>query len=127
MQLMRLGITLLLSLLLSSCYNYERECKDFQTGVFEFETVLGTEIVKTTFERRTKYEVENYQGKIDTSSIRWVNECEYILKSINPKSMQDQKPMHFKILETDGTTYKFEYNVAGDTNKQIGTARKISD
>lgn len=124
---MRLLILFFSAFLFTSCYDYERNCADFQTGVFEFETVLGSEVVKTTFERRADFEVENYQGKIDTSSIRWVNDCEYILKSINPKSMQDQKPMHFKILETDGNTYKFEYNVAGDTNKQIGTARKVGD
>lgn len=117
----------LLCCLCFSCYDYERNCERFQTGVFEFETVLGTEVVKTTFERRENFEVETYQGKIDTSSIRWVNDCEYILKSINPKSMQDQKPMHFKILETDGNTYKFQYNIAGDTNKQQGTARKVAD
>lgn len=124
---MRLILAFCVCMLFVSCYDYERNCADFQTGVFEFETVLGTEVVKTTFERRADYEVETYKGKIDTSSIRWVNDCEYILKSINPKSMQDQKPMHFKILETDGNTYKFEYNVAGDTNKQIGVARKVGD
>ncbi len=124
---MRLLVLFLCSSLFLSCYDYERNCKDFQTGTFEFETVLGTEVVKTTFVRGKEYEIETYQGKIDTSSIRWVNDCEYILKSINPKSMQDQKPMHFKILETDGKTYKFEYNIAGDTNKQLGTARKVSN
>ncbi|NGZ89633.1 DNA topoisomerase IV [Psychroflexus maritimus] len=117
----------LLSCLCFSCYDYERDCERFQTGVFEFETVLGSEVVKTTFERRESFEIETYQGKTDTSSIRWVSDCEYILKSINPKSMKDQKWMQFKILETDANTYKFEYNIVGDSNKQQGMARKIAD
>jgi hypothetical protein len=101
------------------------ECANFQTGIFEFETLIEGELVKTTFVRQKAIEIETYRGKKDTASIRWVNECEYILKAINPKNMAEQKPMHFKILTTAPNSYTFEYNIVGENTKQRGTAYKV--
>ena len=116
---------LLLSFLIFSCYNPERNCQDFKTGTFEYEALIGTEVLITTFNRNDTLEIDSFRGKSDSSSIRWINDCEYIVKKINPKNMAEEKAIHIKILTTKGNEYNFEYNIVGDTNKQKGTAKKI--
>ncbi len=116
---------LLAMLLLNSCYKPERNCTDFKTGSFEFETYLDGEVVKTTFTRNDTLEIDYYKGQADSSSIRWINDCEYIAKKINPQSMMDRKALHFKILTTQGNSYTFEYALVGDSKKQKGTAVKV--
>ena len=118
-----LPISLFLSI--SSCYNIERNCNDFHTGTFEFEALIDGELAKTTFIRNDSIEIDFYQGKSDTSSIRWINDCEYIVKKINPKNMAEQKALHMKILTTDGNTYMFEYAIVGSNTKQKGVVKKI--
>ena len=122
---MRFITGLLLSFLIFSCYNPERNCQDFKTGTFEYEALIGTELLTTTFNRNDTLEIDFFKGKSDSSSIRWINDCEYIVKKINPKNMAEEKAIHIKILTTKGNEYNFEYNIVGDTNKQKGTAKKI--
>ena len=122
---MRFITGLLLSFLIFSCYDPERNCQDFKTGTFEYEALIGTEVLITTFNRNDTLEIDSFKGKSDSSSIRWINDCEYIVKKINPKNMAEEKAIHMKILTTKGNEYNFEYNIVGDTNKQKGTAKKI--
>lgn len=122
---MRFITGLLLSFLIFSCYNPERNCQNFKTGIFEYEALIGTELLTTTFNRNDTLEIDFFKGKSDSSSIRWINDCEYIVKKINPKNMAEKKAIHIKILTTKGNEYNFEYNIVGDTNKQRGTAKKI--
>lgn len=122
---MRILFPLLTSLLLISCYNPERNCIDFKTGTFEYEALVGAEMLTTTFIRNDSIEIDFFKGKSDTSSIRWINDCEYIVKKINPKSMTEEKAIHMKILTTSGSEYIFEYNIVGDTKKQKGTVKKV--
>ena len=122
---MRFITGLLLSFLIFSCYDPERNCQDFKTGTFEYEALIGTEVLTTTFNRNDTLEIDSFRGKSDSSSIRWINDCEYIVKKINPKNMAEEKAIHMKILTTKGNEYNFEYNIVGDTNKQKGTAKKI--
>ena len=113
-------------LLLGACYNQERNCTDFKTGKFKFEHEIDGKKQITYFERNDSIEVETFEGKTDTSSVRWINDCEYILKKINPKNMQEQKAVHMKILTTNDDTYTFEFSIVGDNNKQKGTVTKIN-
>ena len=122
---MRFITGLLLSFLIFSCYDPERNCQDFKTGTFEYEALIGTEVLTTTFNRNDTLEIDFFKGKSDSSSIRWINDCEYIVKKINAKTMAEEKAIHMKILTTKGNEYNFEYNIVGDTNKQKGTAKKI--
>jgi hypothetical protein len=122
---MRFITGLLLSFLIFSCYDPERNCQDFKTGTFEYEALIGTEVLTTTFNRNDTLEIDSFKGKSDSSSIRWINDCEYIVKKINPNNMAEEKAIHMKILTTKGNEYNFEYNIVGDTNKQKGTAKKI--
>jgi hypothetical protein len=113
-------------LLLMSCYERERNCKDFKTGKFRFETEINGVKKTTLFQRDETIEIENFEGTVDTSSIRWINDCEYILQNTNPKNMQEKKAVHMKILNTNKNSYTFEYSIVGDANKQKGTVTKIN-
>ena len=121
---MRFISILLFTFLIFSCYNPERNCQDFKTGTFEYKALIGAEVLSTTFTRNDTLEIDCFNGKSDSSSIRWINDCEYIVKKINPKNMAEEKAIHMKILTTKGNDYIFEYNIVGDTKKQKGTAKK---
>jgi hypothetical protein len=123
---MRLLLGFFLTLSFNGCYNPERNCLDFKTGTFEYEALIGTEMLTTTFKRNDTLEIDYFQGKSDSSIIRWINDCEYIVQKIKPKNMAEEKAIHMKILTTNGNEYVFEYNIVGDTNKQRGTAKKIN-
>ncbi len=120
-----LFILLLTALLMSSCYEQERNCSKFKTGTFEFESFLDGELVKTRFTRNDSIEIDYFKGETDTSSIRWINDCEYIIKNLYPKSREEEKPLHIKILTTKDNTYTFEYGLVGETRKERGTAIKV--
>ena len=116
---------LILLLSFTSCYQPERNCSDFKTGTFEFESYLNGELVKTRFERNDSIEIDYFRGKADTSTVRWINDCEYLVKNKNPKNRAEEKPIHMKILTTKGNSYTFEYGLVGETKKQRGTAVKV--
>jgi hypothetical protein len=113
-------------LLLTSCYNQERNCKDFKTGKFSFEYEIDGKKKTTFFERTDSLEIETFEGKTDTSSVRWVSDCEYILQKIHPKNMQEEKAVQMKILTTKENSYTFEFSIVGDTNKHKGTVTKLN-
>ena len=119
-------LLLLIAAGLVSCYQPERNCTDFKTGTFEFESYLNGELVKTRFVRNDTMEIDYFRGKADTSAIRWINDCEYLVTNKNPKNRAEEKPIHMKILTTKNNTYTFEYGLVGDTKKRKGTAVKVN-
>jgi hypothetical protein len=120
-------ILFLLSLTLVSCYQVEHNCKDFKTGKFEFSQEINGKKVTSTFERTDYLQIETFNGKTDTASIRWVNDCEFVLQKLHPKNMKEKKAISMKIISTKDKTYIFEYAFVGDNKKQRGTVKKISD
>ncbi len=111
-----------------SCFNPERNCVEFKTGKFSFTSIVLGDTLTTTFVRTDSIEVDYYLNRVDSSSVRWLNDCECIVKKLRPLIYQDSKSVHMKILTTTSDTYTFEYNLVGDTkNKQRGTVTKISD
>jgi hypothetical protein len=120
-------IFLLPLLSLISCYNAERNCKDFKTGKFKFEYKVDGVNKTTVFERNDSIEIETFEGKTDTSSIRWVSDCEYVLQKIHPKNMAEKKAITMKILTTSKNSYIFEFGIVGSDVKQRGTVEKIAD
>ncbi|WP_299390893.1 hypothetical protein [uncultured Gelidibacter sp.] len=127
---MKLLLPLIFLVLLTSCYNKERNCQDFKTGTFEFKyTTDGVEKIGR-FVRTEDLNIDYYENKIDTASIRWINDCEFIMKHINPKNMSEEKAIHMKILTTSEDSYTFEYSLAvqpGSQKKRVeqGTATKV--
>jgi len=120
---------LIVVLIFFSCYNQERNCKNFQSGTFEFETISSNgDALKTYFTRTNTLEIDYFDNKIDSSSVNWVSECECILRKINPKNLSQGKSIQMKILSTFEDEYIFEYSFVGDIkNSNRGKAKKISD
>ena len=114
-----------LLLLLISCYNREYNCKDFKTGKFQFDYKVDGVMKTTIFERKDKIEIETFEGKTDTSSIRWVSDCEYILQKLHPKNSMERKAINMKILSTTKDSYTFEFGIVGSDQKQKGTVTKL--
>ena len=75
--------------------------------------------------RDENLQVETFEGRTDSSTVRWINNCEVVFRTLNPKSRIDKKDIHLKILSTTDSTYVFEYNYVGETNKQKGIAKRI--
>lgn len=118
--------TFLLVVGLSSCYQPERNCKDYRTGSFSFTYEVGDSLRTGKFIRGSDFSVDYYEGKIDSASIRWFNDCEFILQDINSKTA-----IHYKIISTTDSSYTFQYNKAvKDANKELvvrtGTAFKTN-
>lgn len=120
-------LILLPLLLLISCYDTKHNCKDFKTGKFKFEHQVDGVKKTTFFERNDSIEIETFEGKTDTASIRWVSDCEYILQKLHPKNRDEKKAIDMKILTTSENSYTFEFGLVGVETKQRGTVTKISD
>lgn len=119
-------IIVLTSLLLFSCYKKENNCTNFKTGIFIFTQEIDGKKHTTTFTRNEKYQIETYNGKTDTASVRWVSDCEFVLEKLHPKNMQEKKAISMRILTTKENAYTFEYSFVNDDNKQLGTVTKIN-
>jgi hypothetical protein len=128
---MRFAIPILLLILLSSCQDIQRNCSDYKTGYFEF-TFKTNAVEKTArFIRTENLNIDLFEGKVDSASIRWINNCEFIQKKINPKNMAEQRAVHFKIIATTENSYTFQYQDASpDSNKkkrvEKGTAYRVT-
>jgi hypothetical protein len=119
--------TLLLPILLSliSCFRGEQNCKDFKTGKFEFVQKIKGVTKTTVFDRNDSIQIETYEGKIDTATVRWVNDCEFILQKLHPKNRMEQKAISMRILTTTKKSYTFEYSFVDEEKKQQGSATKL--
>jgi len=119
-------ILLLLTLLtLVSCYEAKHDCKDFKTGKFVSEVEINGEKKSTTSIRTDSLVIETYEGKTDTATIRWVNDCEYVLQKLHPKNMAEKQSINIRIMTTTEKSYKFEFGIVGSDSKQKGTATKL--
>jgi|TARA_B110000977_G_scaffold139498_1_gene177037 hypothetical protein len=121
------NMTLLLGVLFFvSCYNVEQNCNDFKTGTYKSEITIDDILYTSKFTRDSKLQIEEFKGSIDSASVRWINDCEMIFKTINPKNRAEKKDIHLKILTTTKNSYKFEYGYIGDTNNRQGEATRIN-
>lgn len=104
------------------CFEATRHCADFKMGTFYSEVIIEGTTYKSTFKRTSELQIETYNNKVDSSQVRWINDCEVIFKTINPKNMAEQKDIHLKILTTTDSSYTYEYSYVGETKKQKGVA-----
>ena len=109
-----------------SCYTIERNCTDFKTGTYKSEITIDGDLYTSKFSRDSEIQIETFKGVIDSSSVRWINDCEMVFKTINPKNRAEKKNIHLKILTTSKDSYRFEYGYIGDTNKRQGEATRIN-
>ena len=111
--------------ILTSCYVNERDCSSFKTGNFVSEIEINSRLYESTFERQNNIQIETFEGKIDSFSVRWINDCEMIFSSLNPKKQKDKK-IHIKILNTTNDSYQYEYGYVGESKKKKGKAKRIN-
>ncbi|MFH4965316.1 DNA topoisomerase IV [Gaetbulibacter sp. M235] len=119
----KISVSLIIFTLLS-CYQSERNCTNFKTGEFYSEVTIDGVLYKSTFKRTDNKQIETYNGKSDSATVRWINDCEVVFKTINPKNMAEHKDIHLKILSTTDSSYTYEYSYVGETKKQKGIAFK---
>ena len=104
----------------------ERHCKSFHFGNFFTETSVNGITYKSTFSRNnSNIQIEEFEGKIDSSYVRWVNDCEMIISPINPRNMSEKKNIFIKILTTNDSSYTYEYSYLGQSKKLKAMAIKI--
>ena len=118
--------SLLLLILFVSCDNPDRDCKDYHAGNFYTETTVNGTTYKSIFSRNYNgIQIEEFEGKVDSSNVRWVNDCEMILSPINPKSLNEKKNIQIKILKTTDSSYTYEYSYLGNSKKLKAEAIRI--
>lgn len=122
---MKIPALLFVALSLLACSNKERNCKDFRTGRFEFTKDIDGKKQTSITLRTDSLQIETYKGKTDTATVRWVNDCEFVLRKLHPKTMNEQKAVCITILATDEKGYTFEYSYVGDAKKERGTVTKL--
>ncbi|WP_179319848.1 hypothetical protein [Winogradskyella helgolandensis] len=127
---MKFFLSILLLTLLTSCYSIERDCSDFKTGTFEFTYIIDGTEQTSRFRRTEDFNIDYHEEKADSSSIRWINDCEFILKKLHPISNSEKEAIHMKILSTTEDSYTFEYKLAvkrpnKPSRVEKGTAIKI--
>lgn len=120
------SLIFLFCLVFVSCYQVERHCSDFQTGTYSSSITINDSIYHSVFTRTKDLQIETYKGHVDSTTVRWINDCEVVFRTINPKNMQERKDIHLKILTTTDSTYNFEYSYVGEKTKQHGTAKRIN-
>jgi len=117
---------LLCAFLMASCYEAKHDCTDFKTGKFVSEVTINGMKKSTTSIRTDSLVIETYEGKTDTATVRWVNDCEYILKKLHPKNMAEKQAISIRILTTSKKKYNFEFGIVGSDTRQKGTATQIN-
>ncbi len=122
-----LSILLIIISFSNSCKEIERNCNLFRTGMFYSEINYDGVLFSSTFTRDDKnLQIEKFQGEIDSSKVRWINDCEMVLSPINSKKLSGKKNILIKILTTTDTSYSYEYSFVGENKKLKAVAVKIN-
>ena len=120
------SILLIIISFFHSCNEIERNCNLFKTGMFYSEINNDGVLFSSSFTRDDKnLQIEKFQGKIDSSRVRWINDCEMVLSPINSKKISAKKNILIKILTTTDTSYSYEYSFVGENKKLKAVAIKI--
>lgn len=116
---------LILVFILVSCNEApESPRNNFRIG--KYKTILEDNAITSFAERNDSIQIETYDNKKDTFTIRWINNFEYILLKKNPKSKLDSTPFHVKITAVRKNSYDFRAFYKGSNFKQKGKAIKIN-
>lgn len=115
-----------LALLTFGCYESpERQCKDFKTGRFQCEQTIDGKKTVITFERSDSLETSHFNGQTETATVRWVNDCEYVLRKQNPRNYKEAVAIDVKILTTSKNSYTFEFGEVGKPRRLTATATRV--
>jgi hypothetical protein len=137
---MRLSLILSIIVTFISCTEVKRDCNAYKTGQFKVNKVDS--LISETYITRTQdYQIEEFEqyykrdfnGKLikhtekhkDTFHIHWVNDCEFVLKKLHPKSKLERKAFFIKILTTKVDSYYFEGRFEDNKGLIYQTAYRI--
>ena len=96
---MKYLLVIILFAMLSSCYQVERNCTNYKTGTFESTIIIDDINYTSTFTRTDDLQIETFENKTDSATVRWINDCEVVFKTINPKGMAERKDIHLKNID----------------------------
>ncbi len=115
---------LILILFIFSCNTKRINILELREGTFE--TTLPDKNVKSIAFRDKNIQIETYNNKKDTFTIKWLNNFEYELLKINPKSSLDSVPFIVKITKLSHNGYSFKAHYKGNKYIQKGEAVKLT-
>ena len=118
-------IVIVLLIVLNACQNEPLSPDRFKQGIFEIPGGKGYD--KTIVIRKDSIQIEKYQDRIDTLRITWINNFNYMLEMIHPKTAIDEDPIHVKITNIDKKSYDFEAVIGHSNFVQTGKLIKKSD
>ncbi len=121
---MKLLFTILFFLFIYSCNNNQINILELREGTFE--TTLPKKNTKSIAVRTKTIQIETYNGKKDTFAIKWLNNFEYELLKIHPKSSLDSIPFMVKITKLSHNGYSFKAHYKGNKYIQKGKAIKLT-
>ncbi len=115
----------LLFVSLTACYTPKKDCKKYHTGSFEYQALIDGKLQTAKIKRTDSFLID-YSHKIpDTSTVRWINNCTYIVTKYHPKTLQDKQAYQVRIITTDKDSYTFEFSKVGGTKAKTFTAKRI--
>lgn len=113
---------------MAACYTPPANCADFKTGTFQYQTYVNGELIQAKIVRNDSLEIDYYDPQHpDTSQIRWINDCEYVLKKYKPKGTNEKRTFSMRIMETEGNTYKFLFSEIGQKETKEFNATRIQE
>jgi len=102
-----------MGLLMGACRSADCDCAHFQRGTMVSMQRINGKVQQTQIQRFDKWQLETYQNHTDTINIRWVNDCEWVLKAKHPITMAERKGLSMKIVRTQADTAWVRYGYVG--------------
>ncbi|WP_124980631.1 DNA topoisomerase IV [Nonlabens xiamenensis] len=109
---------------LTGCYENRPNCSAFHEGTFIWEQESGGKLLTTEFTRKGDLQIERFENQVDSAKIEWINDCEWRVIPIDPKTNAESRAYLFRILNTTEDSYTFEFNQSGRDQVYTGTAIK---
>ena len=104
-------LILLFIILTFSCCAQEKKCTDFKTGTFKYTDQLYSDL-KVIRTDSTQTEINSKNGLEMHSSIKWINDCNYVLTITKVLNADLEnvigKTIEVEIVETKSDIYKLK-------------------
>lgn len=117
-------VACLIFILFIACKEESINPDRFKQGTFLLPEGKGYS--KTEITRIDSLQIEKYEDRIDTLSIRWHNNFNYTLKMLHPKIAVDKEPIHVKITDIKDDRYTFDAVIGNSNYIQKGTIIKTN-
>ncbi|OYU84863.1 MAG: DNA topoisomerase IV [Flavobacterium sp. BFFFF2] len=102
------------------------DCPQFHDGTYIAVQSIQGKNDTTQIIRKGNEQIETYHGKTDTAIVRWVNDCELIVRPKHPHSIEDRKALSMKIVQTEKNTCLVRYSYVGESKEFEQKMTKIA-